>query len=405
MKGLTHIFRLELTRKLMAVYFLGIPNFSSSPSTQVWNKIFGNEGDALVIAILRQMFCDDDDLDAWRLTTLHRIILCLDSKDLSTYLQICSRSELNRRDANGWTGLQWAARRGDIETVRSLLAAGTDPNILNNAGSSALYYAAKRGDINIVDYLLTHGAKINPRNNYQCTPLNYMFTEPSVRPPDLTCLERLITAGAEIDAQDYQGATPVMYAAQYGLTAVMKLLLEKNANTNKQTFSGETALMIAVQVNADNPLHVLLTHGADLMLYSNDGRSILHYAAEHGDLRTLQILTSARIRGLQIDRKNIDGKTPLQLAQERVDETPEWHTAFADLLSSVDERPSESPSNTVSEGSTALAPAVLSRVMDRLYEEAQQIYEYLGRIPRPPLAVLRALVALWVAIAWITLYR
>ncbi|XP_069189640.1 ankyrin repeat domain-containing protein 40 [Procambarus clarkii] len=38
----------------------------------------------------------------------------------------------SKHDINGWTGLHWACKRGNIETVRLLLANGADPEIENN---------------------------------------------------------------------------------------------------------------------------------------------------------------------------------------------------------------------------------------------------------------------------------
>ena len=53
--------------------------------------------------------------------------------------------------------------------------------------------------------------------------------------------------------------------------------------------------------------------------------------------RGIQILTSARIRGLQIEHKNKDGHTAKDLALQRDNIASEWHAAFSDLVASVDE--------------------------------------------------------------------
>ena len=55
--------------------------------------------------VFRQMFCKTEDLDDWHFSTLHRITLGLDGKDLSNHIQMCSKTELNRKDVRGMTGL------------------------------------------------------------------------------------------------------------------------------------------------------------------------------------------------------------------------------------------------------------------------------------------------------------
>ena len=230
-----------------------------------------------------------------------------------------------------------------------------------------------------------------------------MFSS-SLRKPRLACVKHLIAAGAKVDAEEHQGATSLVFASQYGYVSGMRLLLKNNADINKATFIGETPLAVSIQVNGHASLHILLDHGAKLTLCTKNGRSILHEAAEYGDLKALQILTSTRIRSLQRNKKNNDGRTPLDLAKRRDEETPEWHAAFDDLLASVDETPLEPALSTAAQNTVSPTSTMLSRirimVMSQMYGEGQQICEYLGRIPRPPLAVIRTLAVLCMAITW-----
>jgi len=58
------------------------------------------------------------------------------------------------------TKLHRAAERGDLETVRALLAGGADVNAKGWSDWTPLHYAAKR-HFDVVELLLAHGADVN----------------------------------------------------------------------------------------------------------------------------------------------------------------------------------------------------------------------------------------------------
>src|SRR5688572_13132812 len=53
-----------------------------------------------------------------------------------------------------------AARRGDVEAVRALIARGADVNVAQGDGMSALHWAAVRDQVELVDVLLRAGADV-----------------------------------------------------------------------------------------------------------------------------------------------------------------------------------------------------------------------------------------------------
>ena len=55
----------------------------------------------------------------------------------------------------------------------------------------------------------------------------------------------LIDSGTEINAQDNEGWTGLMYAANYNKLEAMRLLLELGADLDIKTNSGKTALVMA----------------------------------------------------------------------------------------------------------------------------------------------------------------
>ena len=68
--------------------------------------------------------------------------------------------------------LRDAAKKGEVEIVRRLLIAGSDPNVPNVGVNTALHFAAAGGDRKTVETLLSWGANPEARNVYGATPLD-----------------------------------------------------------------------------------------------------------------------------------------------------------------------------------------------------------------------------------------
>ena len=91
------------------------------------------------------------------------------------------------------------ARRSDAE--KALLAAGADPDNTNRLGESALHLAAE-GDSGILETLLGAGANPNARDSGGVTPL--MLAAAAGRSDGIDLLR---AAGARLDMKDYQGSS------------------------------------------------------------------------------------------------------------------------------------------------------------------------------------------------------
>jgi ankyrin repeat protein len=74
------------------------------------------------------------------------------------------RSNIDERDARGYSPLMFAAYTGSLEAAQLLLARGADPNGTDFAGNSILMGAAFKGHLPLVQCLLAHGADPKHRN-------------------------------------------------------------------------------------------------------------------------------------------------------------------------------------------------------------------------------------------------
>ncbi|HEX5833120.1 MAG TPA: ankyrin repeat domain-containing protein [Pyrinomonadaceae bacterium] len=68
--------------------------------------------------------------------------------------------------------------------------------------------------------------------------------------------------GADVNATNEQGATPLLEAARYGHEDVARVLIAAGADVNVEDEDGKTALMLAVQGNHDEVVGVLKQAGA-----------------------------------------------------------------------------------------------------------------------------------------------
>ena len=73
-----------------------------------------------------------------------------------------------------------AARRGNLNRVKTLLNQGVPVNSRNEGGYTPLHYAAYSGHLSVVQELLKRGAHVNPRNGAGWTPLLAAFKHPRI---------------------------------------------------------------------------------------------------------------------------------------------------------------------------------------------------------------------------------
>ncbi|HET6977105.1 MAG TPA: ankyrin repeat domain-containing protein [Pyrinomonadaceae bacterium] len=71
----------------------------------------------------------------------------------------------------------------------------------------------------------------------------------------------LSSPGADVNATDERGSTPLLEAARFGHDDISRLLIAAGANLKAKDKDGKTALMLAVQGNHDEVVRVLKQAG------------------------------------------------------------------------------------------------------------------------------------------------
>ena len=153
-------------------------------------------------------------------------------------------------------------RAGDRQSF--LKAVSEDAKLLNARGpegSTPFMYAVLYGDGPLLEQLLKQGADANARNDAGATPLLWAAIT------DLERVRALVAHGADVNAKSGDSRTALMIAAgRPGNTAMVKFLLEHGANPNPtRNPMGESSPLIQAAMAGDaESMQMLVARGADV---------------------------------------------------------------------------------------------------------------------------------------------
>ena len=241
----------------------------------------------------------------------------------------------------GYTPLLFAARQGDVESARLLLAAGADVDDAAASGTSALVVAAHSGHGALAAFLLEAGADPGAAD------AGYAALHAAVLRGEVDLVRALLAHGADPDAalergtparrvsadwtlqHDMIGATPFWLAARFREAEIMRILAEHGADPLAAK-AGDTAVVAAIQggttrgrfgIQAPDPneetrrtidaVTRALDAGADVNARTGSGDTALHLAASRRLDNIIRLLAE---RGATLDVRNARGQTPLGLA-------------------------------------------------------------------------------------------
>ena len=125
--------------------------------------------------------------------------------------------------------------------------------------------------------------------------------------------------GADVNATNKKGDTPLIYAVKMQLPEVVSLLtkMETSIDVNAANAAGTTALHYAAAFDNKEIAAILLQLKADISIEDRTGKTAVHIASKYGSRKVLQLITDTKRRHIQkiVRATDMEGNTPLMLAK------------------------------------------------------------------------------------------
>ncbi len=243
-------------------------------------------------------------------------------------------------DRQGRTPLHLAAANRHGAVLERLLQRGCNPNVRDLHGRTPLFAALHSGvaALPLVRNLVAYGADAEAADAQGETPLGLALEHPALghwldwgqwprplralRPDDLpaaaragagVAVARLLELGFAVDTPDPQGATGLLHACGAGHQAVAVLLLDAGANPTLAARNGVTPLAAATGARRDSLVALLLERGVPVDQRLVGDTTALMIAAALGHSELAERLLDA---GADIHAVDTRGRTALHAAAQ-----------------------------------------------------------------------------------------
>lgn len=285
------------------------------------------------------------------------LLAVTNDKDLTLTNYFVSKGlDIKSVDKNGNTIFSYAARGGNVNTLKALIQKGVavsdnaiimaaqgrrgpantievfeyleslniKPTVTSKSGENVLHFIVRKpNQKDIIEHFLSKGVDVNQADSEG----NTVFMNASASNKDLTILELLSAKVKNINQSNQKSETPLALALKGNSPEVVKFLLDKGADVKMTNKDGENVLAYLIQSytgaegrpgpNAskpedfDNKLKMLQEKGLAATTPQKNGNTLYHLAIMKSDIGLLKRLQPL---GIDINAKNTEGITALHKA-------------------------------------------------------------------------------------------
>ncbi|MFC4210414.1 ankyrin repeat domain-containing protein [Pedobacter lithocola] len=176
-------------------------------------------------------------------------------------------------DAEGHNAFGYAAKSGNVEVLKALIAKGVP---VDNGAILMAAEGSRRGPapIEVFQYLESLNVKPTTLTKDGRNVLHAIVR----RPGQLELIKHFIAEGVDVNQADADGNTVLMNAAISNRdTSVFAILLPKVKNINQANSKGLTAPAMAVNGNSPAIVNLLIAKGANINSVDKDGNNLAYY--------------------------------------------------------------------------------------------------------------------------------
>uniref|UniRef100_A0A7N8Y2G9 Ankyrin repeat domain 61 n=2 Tax=Mastacembelus armatus TaxID=205130 RepID=A0A7N8Y2G9_9TELE len=148
------------------------------------------------------------------------------------------------------TALHLSVRYAALSAVQTLASYGADLNAVDSSGMTPLHMAAGILHKGLITSLIRQNADVNMGVRHSGnTALHLASVAMAMKTTntledDISCISELLEHGADPNAENKAGMTPLQEACSMGSKDLLDLLLQYGANINKLSHAGENCLFL-----------------------------------------------------------------------------------------------------------------------------------------------------------------